>query len=189
MPQLTRKAIIDSFIRLLNEKPLDKITVKDIVENCGINRNTFYYYFDDIRTLVVDIMNMETEKVISKHIEDKSWEEGFIDAAKFALDNKKAVYHIYNSVSRDELERYLNVITNEAISEYVVMVSDGISILDSDKELIVNFYKYALVGMVLDWIGRGMKGNAEVQIRRLGQLLDGNILHLLKICGRYENMN
>ena len=42
MLQLTKKAIVNSFIKLLNEKPLDKITVKSIAEDCGINRNTFY---------------------------------------------------------------------------------------------------------------------------------------------------
>ena len=48
MAQFTRTAIVNSFIRLLNEKPLDKITVKDIVDDCGVNRNTFYYHFQDI---------------------------------------------------------------------------------------------------------------------------------------------
>lgn len=43
MAQFTKQAIINSFLKLLEETPLDKITVKDIVEDCGINRNTFYY--------------------------------------------------------------------------------------------------------------------------------------------------
>ena len=42
MAQFTQKAIVESLIKLLNERPLDKITIKDIVEECGINRNTFY---------------------------------------------------------------------------------------------------------------------------------------------------
>ena len=45
MPNFTQKAIKESFIKLLNEKPLHQITVKDIVEDCGVNRNTFYYHF------------------------------------------------------------------------------------------------------------------------------------------------
>ena len=52
MPAFTKKAIADSFLKLLREKPLDKITIKDIVEDCGINRNTFYYHFEDIPALV-----------------------------------------------------------------------------------------------------------------------------------------
>ena len=43
MSQFTKRAIMETFIKLLGEHPLDKITVKDIVEECGVNRNTFYY--------------------------------------------------------------------------------------------------------------------------------------------------
>ena len=50
MPSFTRNAIIASFLKLLNERPLHKITVKDIVEDCGINRKSFYYHDQDIST-------------------------------------------------------------------------------------------------------------------------------------------
>ena len=43
-----RDAIMESVLKLLEERPLSKITVKDIVDECGINRNTFYYHFEDI---------------------------------------------------------------------------------------------------------------------------------------------
>ncbi|HBJ10863.1 MAG TPA: TetR family transcriptional regulator, partial [Ruminococcaceae bacterium] len=52
MAQFTKKAIIDAFTELIGERPFDKITVKDIVTRCGVNRNTFYYYFEDIYALV-----------------------------------------------------------------------------------------------------------------------------------------
>ena len=64
MASLTRKAIMESFIRLLDERPLNKISVKDIVEDCGINRNTFYYYFTDIPTLVEEIVRDEADRIV-----------------------------------------------------------------------------------------------------------------------------
>ena len=51
MSKFTKQAIYASFLKFLNEKPLDKITVKDIVDDCGINRKTFYYYFQDMYDL------------------------------------------------------------------------------------------------------------------------------------------
>ena len=41
MPNFTQNAIKQAFIKLLDERPLKQITVKDIVEECGINRNSF----------------------------------------------------------------------------------------------------------------------------------------------------
>lgn len=48
----TRAAIINAFWQLLDEKPYNKITVKNIVERCQVNRNTFYYHFHDIPELL-----------------------------------------------------------------------------------------------------------------------------------------
>ena len=53
MAGFAKKAIRDSFIKLLNERPLSQITVRDIVDDCGVNRNTFYYYFQDISQLEI----------------------------------------------------------------------------------------------------------------------------------------
>ena len=56
MANFTRNAIKSSFMKLLNDRPLSQITVKDIVNDCGVNRNTFYYYFHDIPSLIEDII-------------------------------------------------------------------------------------------------------------------------------------
>ena len=56
MPNFTKKAIQETFITLLDERPLNKITVKDIVETCGINRNSFYYHFEDLPALVEEMV-------------------------------------------------------------------------------------------------------------------------------------
>lgn len=47
--------------------PLSQIKVKDIVEDCGINRNTFYYYFHDIPSLIEDMVMEEAERIIREY--------------------------------------------------------------------------------------------------------------------------
>ena len=126
MTQFTSKAIEESFIRLLNERPLDKITIKDIVDDCGISRNTFYYHFQDITALLEHILNADVERVLSQHLDMDSWEDGFISAARFALENKRLVYHIYNSVSRERVERYLYSIAGEVMRLYVSRITEQV---------------------------------------------------------------
>ena len=165
MAQFTKKAIVEAFLELLNEKPLDKITVKEIVDSCGINRNTFYYHFEDIHALLTFVLDGEVERVI----------EGFIEAARFALCNKRAVYHIYNSVSREDLERYLNSIAEDVVRRMVEgLYSEG-EVSELDRELIIHFYKCGLSGMVMAWVGEGMKADPEQLIRSLGDLLGGSV--------------
>lgn len=178
MTQLTRKAIMEAFIRLLNERSYDKIKVKDIVEECGINRNTFYYHFEDIPALVEEILRLETERVLGLGAEEimDSWENAFIRAADFALQNKRAIYHIYNSVGRDVIEHYLNAIASDVMVRFVEKTADGLSVSEEDKKLIIRFYRSALVGLIVDWLEAGMKYDPRVLIYRLGQLFEGNIL-------------
>ena len=52
MSQITKRALAASLKRLLAEKPLSKITISDITDDCGINRMTFYYHFQDIYDLI-----------------------------------------------------------------------------------------------------------------------------------------
>lgn len=62
----TKQVIRQAFIELLNERPLDKISVKDIAERSTVNRNTFYYYYADIYALVEEIFQTETQLFMEK---------------------------------------------------------------------------------------------------------------------------
>lgn len=176
----TKTKIMESFVRLLSEKQFDKITVREIVTDCGINRNTFYYYFNDIYDLVEEILRIATEEAIEKGAGCSRWEKGFIEAAEFALQNKKAIFNIYNSNKRNVLEKYLSDITEALMIKYVDKVSAGINSTEADRKLIAAFYKNAVVGYLIEWLQSGMETNAEFSINRLGYLLDGNIEASLK---------
>lgn len=173
--QYTKEMIREVFIKKLNERPLNKITVKDIVRECGINRNTFYYYYTDLYAVLSEIFQTELQTVIDEYNDTLSWEESFIVAAKFALENKTAIYHVYNSMQREELENYIYNVSGNIMIRYVEKVSEGISASLRDKKLIASFYQCALTEMVLRWIASGMKEDPNIVIRRIGQLFDGNI--------------
>ena len=64
MSGFTKEIIIRTLFELLNEKPLAKITVKDIVERCGVNRNTFYYHYEDINDLSKSFLDDLKEKIV-----------------------------------------------------------------------------------------------------------------------------
>ena len=50
--RFTKKVIVEAFLSLLREKPLSKITVKEVCEIADINRSTFYKYYLDCFDLV-----------------------------------------------------------------------------------------------------------------------------------------
>ena len=97
MANFTRNAIKSSFLKLLNERPLSKITVKDIVSDCGVNRNTFYYYFKDIYDVLDALFEIESQSVIEDVKEGASFYEEYARSAAIILNNREAVINIYES--------------------------------------------------------------------------------------------
>lgn len=94
MSSLTKKALRETMIRALNERPLEKIRVKDLVEECGVNRNTFYYHYKDIYELLADIFETETEEIAETlKNDDGNWESIFVESSRFALDNKRLIFN------------------------------------------------------------------------------------------------
>lgn len=184
--QYTKNMIQEKFIKMLNERPLNKITVKEIAKECEINRNTFYYYYSDVYALLSEIFQTELQTVIDEYSDTLSWEESFIVAAKFALENKRAIYHVYNSMRREDVVNYIYNVSYNVMSRYVEGVSDGILASSEDKGLIVSFYQCALTEMLVRWITSGMKEDPDTIIRRIGELFDGNIELSLK---RSEKLN
>lgn len=71
MANLTKKALAASVMKLLESKPLDKITIKDITDECGVTRNTFYYHFQDIYDLCSWIFISRAEEIMNAHRDEE----------------------------------------------------------------------------------------------------------------------
>jgi len=180
MSNFTKRAIIESFKKLLNQYPLDKITVTDIVDDCGINRNTFYYHFRDIYDLLDEIIKEETDNVIKDPKSYGAWQDGLIDSLKFLTHNKKAIYHIYHSVRREQLGPYISETIGSLMTRFVREQARGLDVDEAAIRMISDFYRHALIGYMHEWIQNGMKEDTESAIRYLGFLFDGNIYETLK---------
>ena len=89
MSNITKIAMAQSLKRMLLIKDLDKITISDITNDCGINRQTFYYHFKDIYDLLEWIFANEVVKKIEKETTIKNWQENFKYVLDYMLENKK----------------------------------------------------------------------------------------------------
>ncbi len=170
MPNFTKTAIKTSFMKLLNEYPLSKISVRSIVEDCGINRNSFYYHYQDIPTLIEEIIKEEVDGLIATYSSISSLDQCAELAFQFALQNRKAVQHIYNSVNRDVYERYSLALCEYVITTYLNTVYGEVPPGDKERELAVRFFKCELFGLTIDWIAGGMRDDATEEIGRITAL-------------------
>lgn len=104
----TKETIIDAFWQLLEEKPFNKITVQNIVERCHLNRNTFYYHFQDIPNLAEYTVKSWADQIIQNNYEFSSPMTCLVPLIEECNQHKKAFQHLYNSSQKDEFITYMN---------------------------------------------------------------------------------
>ena len=187
MSQFTKKAIVETFLELLKEHSLDKITVKDIVEKCGINRNTFYYYFQDIYDLIDDVFEFETKRVLEDEKQYESWYEELLRVALFVVENRTAIRHVYTSKSRDVLDKYLFAICDKLVRNYVIEQAASISVSEEDKEFVITFYGYSLVGMTLNWIKGNAQSDSKEYLKAVAAVFEGTVKPALESCTKLSD--
>lgn len=183
MAKQTQKFIMSTFMQLLESESLDKITVRDIVEECEINRNTFYYHYSDIYDLLDDVFRVETEKFMSEDVdENTTFGEEYERAARFVLKYKKAILHIYDSKKRDVLQNYLETLAFSFISRFVKKEADGYGLPNEDIDYITGFYTHAIVGNTLGWIKRKLPSGQEKFIARTAGTFNATVKDMIRQC-------
>lgn len=165
MAQKADEKIKEALWKLLQERPLNKITVKDIVSECNINRNTFYYHFESIPALAEELTEELIDRNIKKYCEIDSFEECLSAAIDFIVENKKAIYHIYNSVDRSAFEDSLLKVCHYAVATYINRRFKDSNLDSATKKQLITYFRCALFGQVIDWFQGGLKNEEEERFK------------------------
>lgn len=168
--QKTREEIKRSCLKLLEEKPLNQVTVKAIVEDCGISRNSFYYYYSDIPTLLSDIVMESADRIILEHADMASLGECLDAVTQFARENKRAMLHVFKSANRDLYERSLAKVCHDVVEAYFKTVYGEVEVDETDGEIMIRFYQCELLGQILLWLESDMQYDIQKQYSRLLEL-------------------
>ncbi len=179
MSQVTKRALEASLKNLLLKKPLSKITINDITEDCGINRMTFYYHFKDIYDLVEWSCLEDAKRALEGKKTYETWQQGILQIFEAVLENKPFIINVYRSVSREHVENYLFKLTYDLLIGVVNEKSAGLTIREEDKKFIADFYKYAFVGVMLNWVKDDMKEDPHRIVDRISIIMHGNVTEAL----------
>ena len=175
MSEITKRALEQSLKNLLLQKPLNKITISDITDDCGINRMTFYYHFKDIYDLIEWSCQEDAAKALAGQKTYETWQQGFLQIFEAVLANQPFIMNVYHSVSREQVENYLYKVTYALLEGVVEEQAAGMSVRQEDKAFIATVYQYAFVGLMLDWIRRGMKDDPKELIEKLDLVIHGSV--------------
>ncbi|MDY3030252.1 MAG: TetR/AcrR family transcriptional regulator C-terminal domain-containing protein [Clostridia bacterium] len=169
-----KRLIADTYLELLKKKNIDKITIKDIVDGCGITRQSFYYHFCDVFDLIEWIMSEGCKTVL----EDTQNAENPQTATKLLLqmmfDRYDIIMSMLNSKERYTVERILI----KTVREYLLNLydkSDDIRITKYELETALDFYSFAIVGYIKGLCER-KDNNIERAAEQLIRLLETKVI-------------
>ncbi|MEK3713325.1 TetR/AcrR family transcriptional regulator [Paenibacillus sp. FSL R7-0333] len=182
---LTKNALARSLKDLMEELPLNKISVRHLVEDCGVNRQTFYYHFQDIYDLLGWIYKTEAVESIAEYRSYSTWTDGFYRIFCYIENNKAFCCNTLDSLGRRHLDAYLYEVTNDLVMGVINELAAGLDVGTPDKQFIANFYTLAFTGLVIQWMQDGMKEQPGPMIGKLSVLIEGNFLKALH---KYENI-
>jgi probable dihydroxyacetone kinase regulator len=183
MANMTKRALADSLIKLLRTKPITKVTINDITEACGVNRMTFYYHFKDIYDLVEWIFANSLSTVLENKELYGSWQNGLLHILMLYKSNQTLIMNVYHHVGTDYIENYIESAVFKMVYSVVESRTEKLNITNIKEEdilLITDFYKYAITGLLMNWVKKGMKDEPEEIVKKLNIVTSGNVDEVLK---------
>ena len=170
-----KQMIAETLAGLLKHKSIDKITVRELVDACGISRQTFYYHFQDIYDLVEWVCLEDAKKALEEKKTHDTWQQGLLQIFNEVKSNKPFIMNVYQCIDRGQVERYLTPLTDNLLMGVVEEESADMHVRREDKAFIARVYSYCFVGIMLDWIKDDMKEDPEIIVEKLALILEGNI--------------
>ena len=151
MASFTKKAIVESFMYLLGKKSIDKITVRDVVDHCGINRNTFYYYFQDIYAVLEEISRNVSDALPRDASLCVTFEAFFRGLWSFNAAHPRTARGLLMSLGLDGLERYFARDMDGVISACLTRQSGEGGWDASHLKHVTAFLRHAIFGFCIDF--------------------------------------
>jgi probable dihydroxyacetone kinase regulator len=182
MSNVTEKALSNSLRELLTEKPIDKITVGELTERCGISRMTFYYHFADIYDLADWTCRDITQSILEGKKTYETWQEGYLAVFKELIRERNLAMNVYQHMDHDTLAGYLHTVTYHLVRDVVdeEAAASGLNVSPEDRGAIADFYQYGLVGLVMEWVREGMESDPQAIVDECSTTIEGAILLALQ---------
>ena len=168
---ITKKAIANSFKEQMENRPFNKISVTDITDGCGLNRQSFYYHFQDKYDLINWIFETEILIPVANDFSMDKWQEKLLEILNMLEKNHK-FYTNAIKYANTEFRAYILEVVTEYYKAIVkdMQRSSNKTIAEEDELFISSFFAYGTAGVFGDWIMGGMKEKPEKLTNRLSNL-------------------
>ena len=188
MSLTTKRALAESLKKLLSKKNLDKITVKDIIADCGVNRQTFHYHFHDIYALTEWALRDDVENLFGETTDYSDWGDCICVLMAFLQENRTVVRNIYYSVSHKTIADCIRRILSPYVFRLVQVQAEEMNpeAPEDDMEYVTKILTLSAEGIITEWIDNGQNQVTEELLRKFRSAIRGNVPLMLRNLNEYR---
>lgn len=154
MPASMKNMIADTYQQLMERKSIDKITVKDLVEACGISRQTFYYHFKDIFEVIDWGIERKMEQVLRISLQ-QSTKEG---AIRVFVDSAAASHVLISKGLNSQKREHIEAVLVQCLASYLQALfrkkNPSAPVSVEEEEMILQFCSGGIVHLLLTYCSR-----------------------------------
>ena len=154
----TKRILADSLKELMKQKSLEKISIRELADTANVNRQTFYYHFEDIYDLLKWTFQQETVQLL--HVDENSlfWKDGLLELFKYLEANKEFCVCALQSLGRGHLKRFFYSDISSIIGKVIKDHGEKWDCEASDEYIVflTHFYTLSLAGLVESWLNGEM---------------------------------
>lgn len=164
-------------VELLQERSIDKISIKLLCEHANISRQTLYYHYDSLIDVFLSWLRSSVNEAISAYDTRPKWDEGFKQFLIFCKENQNVILHAYNSSHKQEFVLAIYRIGRDLVLRDIqdISIELGKPLIRRDEDFMARFYMYIFVGLMMDYFDDGMNYDIEFIISRCDIMMKNNI--------------
>ncbi len=185
----TKKSLANSLRKAMERKTFSKITVSEIIEDCGVNRKTFYYHFQDIYALLKWMLEQDAIEVVKKFDLIVDYEEALMFVMNYVESNQHIINCAYDSIGHDHVKSFFYSDFIELASTLITSAEKklGKSLEEDYKNFMCKFYTEALSGMLMDWIKNRETVDKAKVINYISSTIRNSLISIIETSGYKSN--
>ena len=184
-----KQKIVNQLMEDLEKNKLDKITVNQLTSELDISRQTFYYYFDDLYSVIEWILIDAASSILDDYSDIDNWTVGYYAILNWMKKHDKFLLNIYTCVPREYIENFMYSVLNPYLQKVVYEEGKGANVTEEQKNFIAKFYTLAFDAVTIDWIKSGMATDVKEMIIRIDTITKGDIAKSIKKLENYNKYN
>lgn len=166
MRKKTETSLCVAFMELLRKYPFPKITIQKIAEQCGVNRQTFYYYYDNIYDLMARAFEYELLRE-SRMDQETSWEAAMERFLYWMKNNRIIIKNMLVNVESSYMRRAIYPVVRQSMNCTCSPCPAVEEQETENEEFLRHFLVIGITQYILEWIESDYKESVDEVIRKL----------------------